>query len=198
MSGATAFTEPPEDQGVSRRLAVALAVVVTLVAVAGAAAVWVYSRPAPLAEAVPGLPECFPAPDSEYATYGTLTIENRSDEPIKIRQLKIIDPRGVIITGVPMLVPMIQETIGNQPGYPPTSGTDRPGLAWAAQQAVVNGMVPPAATAGLRNVVVGVRLFPNVPDPSFSGIELVYEAGWRTHTWRSETPVVVRTTGSTC
>jgi hypothetical protein len=198
MSGTHAAPEPPGGARVSRRLLVVLAVVAAFVVGAGATEVWSRTRPAPLEQPPASVGECFAVKGSDVATYGTMTLVNTSDSPVKITDLRLVDPRGTLLTGASFLVPMQQAVVGNQAGFPPTRNLDAPGLRWSAQRLAIRGFVEPAAEAGPVNLVIGVRLLAGSADPSFARVEVDYEAGRRTLTWRSAGPVTMSTTGVSC
>jgi len=198
MSGTHAAPEPPGGARVSRRLLVVLAVVAAFVVGAGATEVWSRTRPEPLELPPVSVGECFAVNGSDVVTYGTMTLVNRSDEPVKITDLRLVDPRGTLLTGASMLVPMQQEVVGNQPGFPPTANLDAPGLRWSEQRLAVRGLVEPAEVAGPVNLVIGLRVLSANVDPSFAGVEVDYEAGRRSFTWRSAGPVTMSTTGVSC
>ena len=198
MSGTHAAPEPSGEPRVSRRLVVVLAVVAAFVVGAGAMEAWSRTRPEPLEPPAASVGECFAVRDSDVATYGTMTLINRSDSPVKITDLRLVDPRGTLLTGASFLVPMQQAVVGNQAGFPPTRNLEAPGLQWSAQRLAIRGFVEPAAEAGPVNLVIGVRLLSSAVDPSFARVEIDYESGRRSFTWRSAGPVTISTTGVSC
>jgi hypothetical protein len=166
-----------------------LVVLVAFLVAVGAAEAWQRTRPAPLEEPAPSLGECVAVGRNDVATYASLTLTNRSDDTLELLTLRLVEPSGVIQTGTALLVPISQEVIGSQGGFPPTARLDAPGVRWQEQRALSRGTLEPAAEVGTMNVVVGIRLLPGTVQPSFQGLELSYKAGRRTHTWHSQTPV---------
>jgi hypothetical protein len=198
MSGTSAAAEPSEDETVSRRLPVVLAVLAVVLVGFGACQAWSRTRPPPIAEAPPSIGECIPARAGETATYGSVLLTNTSDEPVRITDIDVLGAEGVILSGVSWLVPTSGEAVGNQGVYPPTRNLDAPGLRWQEQVLAVRGTLGPEAEVGRMNLVMGLRLLPGTAEPSFDGIEVDYEAGGRTHTWHSNTPVRFSIAGLAC
>jgi hypothetical protein len=159
----------------------------------------VLTRPAPLEERVGQTTECIAVPPSSFVTHGTLTIRNRSDHPIEIVGLRLDDARGILQTGVPMLVPMRSVPLGNEAGYPPKAvNAVADGINLGQGRPIIHGIVPPASTGGTINLVVGLSLTGVPPDASFSSLVLEYKDGWRTRTWHSKTSLSVVTTRKKC
>jgi hypothetical protein len=200
MSGTSAAAEPSEDEDdtVSRRLPVVLAILAVVLVVFVAYQAWTRTRPPPIAEAPPSIGECIPARAGETATYGSVVLTNTSDEPVRITDIDVLGAEGVILSGVSWLVPTSGEPVGNQGVYPPTRNLDAPGLRWREQVLAVRGTLGPEAEVGSMNLVIGLRLLPGTAEPSFDGIEVDYEAGSRDHTWHSNTPVRFSIDGVAC
>jgi hypothetical protein len=200
MDGPAEHVASSADRGVRRRLPRLLPVSLVIAVLVVGYGVWAYTRPAALKEPGQQAAQCVAAKDGGFVTHGTMTIRNTSDHPVEILTLQLKDARGVLITGVPMLVPIRDVVVGNQAGYPPrAANAAADGIELGRQLAVVHGTVPPASGTGDQfNLVVGLSLMSGQQNPSFSSLEMTYKDGRRTRTWNSNTPLQVVTDRDRC
>jgi hypothetical protein len=198
MNGPAENVEPSAERGLRRRpprlLLVAGAVALVAVTYVG----WVYTRPAPFAEPVAQPQQCIVARDGGFVTHGTVTLRNESDEPVELLTLSLDDADGILLSGVPSLVPVRDVLVGNQTGYPPRATGAGDGIELGRASPIVHGEIPPTSTAGTMNLVVGLSPVPGRRETSFSSLRITYKDGWRTRTWRSRSPVRVVTAGDSC